>query len=183
MKTKSNLLLENENLRMKIKLEKLKNRKLVMESTETEFKSKLVDFLLSIDIDDYTDREWFGIRYDNKPYDIGDYLPNSKDNVDRDDSREFPEYGTTEFDEYPELDGTSAYGFIHIDDLYNLLDDGELEVEKFVNDMWNSGILFTPEEAFAPNITIISGTYADTENGEDNGEWIISDARVEAILF
>ena len=37
MKTKSNLLLENENLRMKIKLEKLKQRKLIMFENKVDF--------------------------------------------------------------------------------------------------------------------------------------------------
>jgi len=51
-----------------------------------------------------------GIRFENKERTIGEVIEEySKSNVDREDEREFPEYGTDEYDSMEELDGVSAW--------------------------------------------------------------------------
>ena len=57
----------------------------------------------------YWDYDYFGLRFDGRALNVGDVLDNSKDNPDREDERDFPEYGTDEYDNLPELDGTSAW--------------------------------------------------------------------------
>lgn len=57
----------------------------------------------------YWDFDYFGIRFDGRTLQLGDTLGNSKDNPDREDERDFPEYDSDEYDDLPELDGTSAW--------------------------------------------------------------------------
>jgi hypothetical protein len=52
---------------------------------------------------------YIGIRFEDKDREIGEICECSRHNVDREDEREFPEYGTPEYDEMLELDGTSAW--------------------------------------------------------------------------
>lgn len=53
--------------------------------------------------------EYIGLRFENKEREIGEVCNNSKHNPNREDEREFPEYGTDEYFEMEELDGTSAW--------------------------------------------------------------------------
>ena len=55
------------------------------------------------------DYEIIGIRFEDMARNVGDTCENSKDNPDRADERDFPEYGSEEYNELPELDGTSAW--------------------------------------------------------------------------
>ena len=56
------------------------------------------------------DFEAVGIRFEDKERTEGDVITeSSKHNVDREDDREFPEYGTAEYDEMEDLDGVSAW--------------------------------------------------------------------------
>lgn len=58
----------------------------------------------------WEDEYWFvGIRFEDKEREIGEICECSKHNLDREDERDFPEYGTPEYDEMMELDGTSAW--------------------------------------------------------------------------
>lgn len=52
---------------------------------------------------------YIGIRFEDKDREVGEICECSKHNLDREDEREFPVYGTPEYDELPELDGTSAW--------------------------------------------------------------------------
>ena len=62
-----------------------------------------------------------GVRFENKPREIGEEIENSRHNLDREDEREMPEYGTEEYEEMFELDGASAY---EIDAIIDMLEDG-----------------------------------------------------------
>ncbi|PLR99600.1 hypothetical protein [Bacillus sp. T33-2] len=53
--------------------------------------------------------EYIGLRFEDKQRSIGEICENSRNNTDREDEREFPEYGTDEYFELEELDGTSAW--------------------------------------------------------------------------
>lgn len=50
-----------------------------------------------------------GFRFENLDRKVGDVCGNSKHNPGREDERDFPEYGTDEYDSLPELNGTCAY--------------------------------------------------------------------------
>lgn len=51
-----------------------------------------------------------GLRFENKMREVGEIIEEySKDNPGRDDERDFPEYGSKEYDELEELDGVSSW--------------------------------------------------------------------------
>ncbi|MDE3837953.1 hypothetical protein C0966_00840 [Bacillus methanolicus] len=58
----------------------------------------------------FEDQYWYlGIRFEDKEREIGEICEPSRHNLDREDEREFPEYGTEEYESLPLLDGTSAW--------------------------------------------------------------------------
>lgn len=63
--------------------------------------------------DDYY---YIGIRFEDKDRKIGETCEYSRHNTDREDEREFPEFGTAEYDEMFVLDGTSAWNLETYDD-------------------------------------------------------------------
>lgn len=54
---------------------------------------------------------WYaGIRFEEKEREINEEITDfSKHNINREDEREFPEFGTDEYEEMDELDGVSAW--------------------------------------------------------------------------
>src|SRR5690625_2350470 len=62
-----------------------------------------------------------GVRFEDKERVIGEEIDNSRHNLDREDEREMPEYGTEEYEEMFELDGASAY---EIDAIVEMLENG-----------------------------------------------------------
>lgn len=53
---------------------------------------------------------YVGIRFENKARTIGEIIEDcSRSNIDREDERDFPEYGTEEYYEMEELDGICAW--------------------------------------------------------------------------
>lgn len=103
------------------------------------------------------DWAYVGIRFENANRSIGDPIGNSRHNPDRLDGRDFPEYGTTEYDDLPELDGTSVWLPEAID-----LDD-----------------LATGYRAF-PHVYIVGGWSKGNHDDPDDGEILIRDAAVLA---
>ena len=56
------------------------------------------------------DYDYIGIRFEDKDRKVNEIITEvSKDNADRNDEREFPSYGTAEYDEMADLNGVSAY--------------------------------------------------------------------------
>jgi hypothetical protein len=53
--------------------------------------------------------DYVGIRYAEQVYQVGDILGNSKKYNNLDDEREFPKYGTPEYNELEEMDGASSW--------------------------------------------------------------------------
>lgn len=73
-------------------------------------------------LDQWEEEDGFGvigIRFEDKVREIGETCECSKHNQDRDDEREFPEYGTAEYDEMLEFDGTSAWNLEYYQDWYD----------------------------------------------------------------
>lgn len=127
-----------------------------MKINNSELIKKVNQALAHIDRD-----EWIvGIRIENKARQIGDLCECSKDNEDREDERDFPEYGTEEYENLPDLPGTSSYDV----------------------DNWE-GILEYGESSFliGDHVYLIGGV--DYKNGPDDNEYIIKDAQVLAIII
>lgn len=104
-----------------------------------------------------------GIRFDNKLYSVGDELPNTKDDPEREDERDFPEFGSDEYNDLPELDGTSAWE---------------------TNAWWLKDKDFSSADGFeTDHAEIIYGAISDDDYSPDQGEILISDAKVAKILF
>lgn len=101
---------------------------------------------------------YLGIRFEDKEREIGDICECSKHNIDREDEREFPEYGTEEYEELPELDGTSAWNLETYDDF---------------------------QGPFATyHCYIIAGEkLTNKDDGLDDNEIVIKDAKVLAKIF
>ena len=53
--------------------------------------------------------EYIGFRFDEREMFVGNYFKNSKHNPNREDERDFPEFGTKEYNDLVFLDGTSCY--------------------------------------------------------------------------
>lgn len=73
--------------------------------TKKEMYEKAVALLEELE-DDY---DVIGIRYEDRDLQIGDVVGNSRHNIDRDDERDYPDYGTEEYFEMEELDGASSW--------------------------------------------------------------------------
>lgn len=52
---------------------------------------------------------YVGVRFEELERKVGDICERSKHNPDRDDERDFPAYGSDEYDSLPTLDGTSTW--------------------------------------------------------------------------
>lgn len=97
-----------------------------------------------------------GVRFEDKEREIGEEVGNSRHNLDREDEREMPEYGTTEYKEMFELDGASAYD---IDYIIESLENGD--------------------EFFGNHCYFIIGTnYTNEDDALDYGEVVVVDAKV-----
>lgn len=57
-----------------------------------------------------------GIRFEDKERQVGDVCEYSKHNTDREDEREFPEFGSEEYEDMYEFDGTSAWNLATYED-------------------------------------------------------------------
>lgn len=120
----------------------------------TEDKIKRIEEIKEVIESSINDYDYYGIRFEDKEYKIGDICFNSKSNTNREDERDFPEFGSEEYNELEELDGTCAWS------LYN----------RFTK--WSGG---------TDHCYLIGGHYA--EDGEDLNELIIRDAEIIEIIF
>lgn len=107
---------------------------------------------------------YYGIRFEDKARQVGDICECSKDNRDRTDERDFPEYGTPEYDEMPELEGSCAWDAASIDYAIRPSRRGGNAVD-----------------AFCEHVYLIAGNRA-CEGGGDDYEVCIEDAVVIAII-
>ena len=61
--------------------------------------------------------DYLGVRFENMDRTEGDILGNSKDNPDREDERDFPDYNSEEYENLPEQNGTSAWDISNADNV------------------------------------------------------------------
>ena len=123
------------------------------------------------EIAENTELFYVGIRFEDKERTIGEIIEEcSKDNRERQDERDFPEYGTAEYDELPELNGVCAYSY-NCDDwiirsgFFNEKDVENVEANCFQNHCY------------------VLGTDSGIEYGEDDGEIIMPNAIVLGVIF
>jgi hypothetical protein len=118
---------------------------------------------------------YIGIRFENKDREIGEECEWSKDNPDREDERDFPEYGTPEYDELPTLDGTSAWDLSLLSDRF---------YPGFGETRWITDLDKECSRYFLTNhCYIIAGDKRGRHDCPDDGEILIRDAVVIAQIF
>ena len=125
------------------------------------------------------------IRYDNKPVNVGETLEESKSNANRDDDRDFPEYGSKEYNDAEYLDGTCAYALNDSEDYTYWINDEE-EINDFFEEygLNGDGIVCKNSSLFN-HCSIVIG---DINNDcmilrEDSGEIILNNCEVVEILW
>ena len=97
-----------------------------------------------------------GVRFEDKDREIGEEIGNSRHNLDREDEREMPEYGTEEYKEMFELDGASAYDI------------------DYITESLENGDEFNGEHCYF----IIGTNYVNADDALDHGEVVVEDAKV-----
>lgn len=105
----------------------------------------------------------YGLRFEDKDRQVGEICENSRNNVDREDERDFPEFGTQEYAEMDEMDGTSAWN----------VESSLMQINENLN--YNTSV-FGSKHAY-----IIAGydTGWEQNNGViDDGEVVIQEAVV-----
>lgn len=108
------------------------------------------------------DKDIVGVRFENVKREIGDVCNNSKHNPNREDERDFPDFGDEEYDQLPELDGSSAW-----------------EAYFFLrNDKFKEGQSFETDHCY-----IVIGSVDNYHDDCDDGEVVIEEAEVYKILF
>jgi len=118
-----------------------------------------------------------GIRYEEKKRSVGEICEDSKDNPDRDDSRDFPLYESDEYNELPSMGGTSAWLIYHEDRQsvtpnYNDEDD----VKDILDDLiWDN---LPDGESDSEHIYIVGGKSGKTREDYDVNEVVIKNAKV-----
>lgn len=116
-----------------------------------------------------------GIRFENKERIVGDIIWDySRTNRGRDDLREFPEFGTKEYDELEELDGVCAYK------VYRNFGSKQYGWDDIINyNNMNEDINF--EDVIGRHCYLLGCDYYT--DGEDANEIVMEDAEVLAVIF
>lgn len=109
-----------------------------------------------------------GIRFENKDRQVNEVCDFSRVDPDRDDVRDYPDYGTDEYNEMDEIDGTCSY---------------DLSCEGAYD--WSTRRANRParSQILTDHVYIIAGNSISHAYAEDDYEIIIKDARVIAKLF
>lgn len=113
--------------------------------------------------------EYLGLRFEDKEREIGDTCECSRHNPEREDERDFPEFGTKEYKKMEILDGTSAW---------DMSDRGIYKVET-----WQNKTNDCRQHFFTDHCYIIAGNNTRTHSDADAGEIVIQDAIVIAQIF
>ena len=124
-----------------------------------------------VEADDYAEFCYYGLRFENKDRKVGEACENSRHNFGREDEREFPEFGSDEYEEMEELDGTSAW---------YIAEDGSFDKKVYTGE-WQ-----TKDEdlmVVTAHCYIIGGDLEGSHTDPDVGETLIQDAVVVAKLF
>lgn len=120
---------------------------------------------------------YVGIRYEDKKRSLGDICEDSKNNLDREDERDFPSYGDDAYDKLPSMGGTSAWS------IYN--EDEQVTTPRYDDDDDREDILNSlewdhPLDSHGNHTYIVGGKHLvpDRDSIYDDGEIVIEDAEV-----
>lgn len=111
-----------------------------------------------------TKYSFYGVRFDSRDLNPGDKLGKSKSNINREDVRDFPEYGTEEYNSLLSLGGTCAY-FVF---------DGDTGRES----LGLPAVLKMIESDWMNDNWYLVGANDATGEEEDENEIVLVDARV-----
>jgi len=122
---------------------------------------------------------FIGLRFEDKQRELGEFCEWSKSNHEREDEREFPEYGTPEYDQLEDMGGTSAWDLQpHWWWTYTPgCDYSPREYEEYKD--YDVHRLLPPKHCY-----VVAGYERSRKDmPQDHGEIVIEDARVIAILY
>lgn len=115
-----------------------------------------------------------GVRFENKERKEGEIIDDlSKHNIDREDERDFPEYGTEDYENMFELDGVSAW-------------DIEFAVEVLTPSMHREGFYEkdVKDVFIGKHCYIIAGDNTANEGDAlDHGEVVIVEPEVVKVVY
>lgn len=126
--------------------------------------------LIEILYEDFSNYYFYlALRYENKNRNVGDIITeNSKHNVNREDERDFPEFGTKEYEELEELDGISSWTVGCLKNMYRY------QLENDVKNLgWEHAYIIASDDAGNASDDVIL----------DDGEILLKNAFVLAKLF
>lgn len=132
-----------------------------------------------IEIENSGEYTYVGVRFENKSREIGSICECSKHNPNREDERDFPEYGTEEYNDMPELNGTSAW-MVYGGNTDWAEDVDASKIAAFEKPSYQK------DDEYRGNCKhayIIAGKRHNTHNDADQGEIVIANATVTHILY
>lgn len=136
---------------------------------------ELFEIIEDMKNDERLDEYWVaGVRFEDKERKEGEIIEEcSKHNIDREDERDFPEFGTGEYEDMFELDGVSAW---EIEGAIEVLEPGihrDLFLEKNVDEVF-----------IGKHCYIIAGDYTSNEGDAlDDGEVVIEEPTVIKVVY
>lgn len=110
-----------------------------------------------------------GLRFEDKEREIGEECEWSRHNSDREDEREFPKYGTEEYEEMEVLDGTSAWD-MSVSNTY--------KIGRYIDREDDCRKPFLTDHCY-----VIASNMEGRHDDPDDGEILIKDAVVIAKIF
>ena len=130
---------------------------------------EMLEFVQMLHDGYYTNYFYLALRFESKNRNVGDIITeNSKHNADRSDERDFPEFGTPEYEELEELDGISAWVIGHLKNMYRY------QLENDVESLgWKHAYFIGSDEV----------GYANDDILLDNGEILLKNAIVLGKIF
>lgn len=121
--------------------------------------------------EDGNDIRVIGIRFEELERKVGDICNNSKHNLDRENEDDMPEFGTEEYEEMFELDGTSAF-------------DVDYLVEDLERSARNNPDANMSSYYYGKHCYIVGGKYTTNESDAiDYGEVVIESAKVLEVIY
>lgn len=112
-----------------------------------------------------------GVRFEDKERQVGEVIEEcSKHNIDRDDERDFPEFGTEEYEDMFELDGASAWD---INDASQTLKPPSIFLDDDVSEHFLSKHCYL----------IVGDNTANEGDALDDGEVVIVEPKVLKVIY
>lgn len=119
--------------------------------------------------------EYVGLRFEDMERSVGDVCSNSKDNPERQDERDFPDYNDPEYDNLPELDGTCAW--ICGTSMYGY-SDCHMAAESSVK-------VAAAQNSYAMHCYVVASDHVGSSDWHvlDDGEILLIDPVVTAVIY